>query len=68
MKPYQNKRLEGWPDVGDIHAEGRKSSCGNLQGKSGEIRSIHKSSEKKRAARRNLKRSDKAKNKIEEDY
>lgn len=68
MKPYKNKKLDNYPDIADIHAYGRKSSTGNIQGKSGEIRSIHRSSEKKRATRRALKRSDKAKTKMEEDY
>lgn len=59
MKPYKTIKLIDSPDVADIQADGRKSSVGNLRGKGGDYRGIQKS-RKKRASRRYLKRSDKA--------
>ncbi len=72
MKPYQTRKLSEWADVGDIRSEGRKSSVGRVaivNGKAArpwseknelEYRGYSKSASKK-AARRNIKRSDKAK-------
>jgi hypothetical protein len=60
MKPYQTKKLEQFPDCGDIRDEGRKSVVGRLRGPGGDYRaSIN--SKSKRATRRALKRADKAK-------
>lgn len=67
MKPYKTIKLDNYPDVADIHLYGRKSSSGNLQGKGGDIRSLHKNPNKKQAARRAHKRSDKAKSLKEEN-
>jgi len=67
MKPYANRRLTSNPDVGDIQAEGRKSSVGRLPGKK---RGYNKPDSKAKT-RRNLKRADKAKTNrrlIREDY
>jgi hypothetical protein len=59
MRPYQTRKLEEFPDCGDIAEEGRKSSVGRLRGKGGYYRaSINAKS--KRASRRYLKRADKA--------
>jgi len=61
MRPYKHIRLEEWPDMGDIRAEGRKSCCSHLPGKNGECRSHARNSASKKATRRSLKRADKAK-------
>ena len=59
MRPYQTRKLEEFPDCGDIRAEGRKSAVGRLRGKGGYYRaSINAKS--KRETRRYLKRADKA--------
>ena len=60
MKPYENKKLNEFPDVADIQEEGRKSSVGKISGKSGDTRPYSRSKNRK-ATRRTLKRSDKAK-------
>jgi hypothetical protein len=59
MKPYINHKIEEWPDVADIHAEARKTSVGGRPGH-GYIRN----KKNKSIIRRNMKRADKAKNKI----
>ncbi len=59
MKPYQNIKLDACPDVADGKADGRKASTVNLPGKGGKARS-NQAPPKKAAARRSLKRSDKA--------
>jgi hypothetical protein len=59
MKPYQNIKLDACPDVADGKAEGRKASAVNLRVRGGKARS-NQSPAKKAAARRSLKRSDKA--------
>lgn len=66
MRPYQNIKLEEFPDVADIQEGGRKSSVGCLQNKSGLYRSSIKSN-KKKSTRRSLKRSDKQKVKFDEE-
>lgn len=56
MKPYQNRKLTEYPDVADITSEGRASHIGKLKRGRG-----YCSSKGKKAARRNLKRADRAK-------
>jgi hypothetical protein len=60
MRPYTTFRFSNFPDVGDIKAEGRKSSAGQLPGKSGEYHSLTRNPNRRRQVRRTLKRSDKA--------
>jgi len=72
MKPYETHKLTDYPDVGDIRAEGRKSSVGRIvivKGKAARpwkqrneliYRGYSKPNSKK-AMRRNMKRADKAK-------
>ncbi|MCK9459488.1 MAG: hypothetical protein M0R80_07610 [Proteobacteria bacterium] len=67
MKPYKTIKLTECPDVADIQAEGRRSACGKLAGKSGECRGYTKSKQSKAATRRTLKRADKARVKRMED-
>lgn len=59
MHPYATKKLTECPDVGDIKAEGRRSSVGKFSGKSGKCRGYVKS-KSKAVIRRHLKRADKA--------
>ena len=54
MKPYQNKKLEQSPDVGDIREEGRKSSVGKLPSKSGEYKSYFRRAKNKKTIRRSI--------------
>jgi hypothetical protein len=58
MKPYGLPRCDdvAHPDVADCQQYGLKSSAGNLPGKGGDIRSMHKKSASKRASRRTFKR------------
>ena len=51
------------PDKADIGEYGLKSSAGSLRGKGGDIRSMHKNSASKRAARRRYKRRARQENK-----
>jgi hypothetical protein len=51
MIPYKNKKLTSWPDVADIHSEGRNTSAGG--------KDYLRNRKKKAAIRRNLKRADK---------
>jgi hypothetical protein len=51
--PYKNKRLTSWPDVADIHYEGRNTSAGG--------KDYLRDRKKKAQVRRYLKRSDKQK-------
>lgn len=67
MRPYNNIRLSEFPDVADIHCEGRKSSVGRLRrGETADYKTLkvvhndrgYVSSASKKAARRYLKRID----------
>jgi hypothetical protein len=51
MKPY-GVRIEEFPDVGDIHEIGAKSSVGTFQSKSGEYRGYCRSKAKQTTRRR----------------
>jgi hypothetical protein len=57
MRAYQTIRFTEGPDCGDLAQEGRKSSVGNIAGKSGHYRSHSRG---KKATRRYLKRADRA--------
>jgi hypothetical protein len=54
MRAYETHRFTQYPDVGDILSEGRKSSVGRLDKKS------YCNPRGKAAARRGLKRADRA--------
>jgi len=53
MRPYMHLRLEQFPDVADLKAEGRKTRVGRLDG-----RSMFRRVSTKHANRRRLKRID----------
>lgn len=55
MRAYNTIRFTEFPDVGDIRREGRASHVGKLNRGRGYVRSAAK-----KAARRNLKRRDRA--------
>lgn len=61
MKPYRNKKLTEYCDVGDIQSEARASHVGKLQNKNGEFKPYIRSAQKRKSIRRSLKRADKAK-------
>jgi hypothetical protein len=61
MIPYKNRRLTTWPDIDDIHTEGRNTSTGS--------KDYLRNRRKKAATRRYLKHVDKqmAQQEINED-
>ena len=60
MRPYQNIKLDAYPDVADGKNDGRKASEVNVSVRGGKARSNTKNALAKAAARRHLKRVDKA--------
>ncbi len=56
MKPYGIKNVHTFPDVADIHAQGRKSSVGHNSCRGRKAKSYFRNSESKRAIRRRFKR------------
>lgn len=58
MRPYQNHRLEEWPDVADIQFEARASHVGKFREKCGVFKPYTRKARKRRAQRRFLKRQD----------
>jgi hypothetical protein len=59
MRPYRNTRLTEGPDVADIRCEGRRTGVGGKDYFKGRR-------EKKAANRRQLKRADRQKEKLDE--
>lgn len=53
MRPYVTLKLEQWPDVADLKAEGRPRHLGSLKG-----RSLFRRAAAKHRARRYLRRLD----------
>jgi hypothetical protein len=59
MRPYNNIRLNEFPDISDIQAEGRQSNVGRVYTPEGEYKSYTRNPDSRRAVRRALKRRDK---------